>query len=334
MAVPTFKPSGFGAIGTTYTDPQSGTIYRYSGYSWVPVGSTTPAAQTPQQYNVVPEPQPSSGYVSPTTQTITAAEGPKTLTQEDIQNAINDALAKVQKPQPINIDPSKFVIPDFNSFVTAAYNDPKVVAYYKSKLDLAQGNVDLAKSYITQDYQRGIRYAQEDTQRTSGRTMEDFTSAMKSLGLEQLTQEQNLADTLNKRGIALVQQPGAGGKATAATPMQFDETGAPIYGTGGGYAGVERGKLAQDFTLRREALTRTKNRSLEDVTRGLSRTTEELGTQKERGLTQQDLQLRDTQLQLQQEREQKAFQAGTMAQQQQIAQQQMDIQKQQLAKLS
>lgn len=317
-----------GGVGTTYVDPSTGVTYMFNGgTSWTPIsssasGNASPYDVTSSSYN--PGTQTDSSLYG--TNTSSSAPATSAMSQTDIQNAINSAIAGVQKPQAVNINPSDFTIPDFNTFVQKAYNDPTVVAYYQQKLSLAQGNVDLAKSYITQDYTTGIRYAQEDAATQSTRATQDFTDAMKSLGLEKLTTEATTEDTQNKRGIALTQTPGGG--ASVAPTTQFDDQGNPI--PAGGEAGLEKGQMEEDFALRSEALARTESQSLADITKGLTRTTENLGTTEQRGLTSQDQSLQDTELSLQQEREQNALTAGGQAQQAAISGAQLGLQAKEL----
>ena len=89
-------------------------------------------------------------------------------------------------------------IPGFTFDWTAAEKEAleKLTPYYKAKLDEAEGDVNLAKTRIKDDYDRGVRYREED-----------LTTAKESEGRQKEQELQSTLTELNRRGILFGEQP-------------------------------------------------------------------------------------------------------------------------------
>jgi hypothetical protein len=129
----------------------------------------------------------------------------------------------------------------FKEFLNTASQDPGIVNYYNSLFQKAQGDYTVAVKYLENDYQTGVRQQVENTK-----------ANLENLGLTFGKESLGLADTLNKRGIALTQEQG----------------GAPMYAAGG-EAGFELGTLNDSQKLRTEAEQRSAGQNIEKM--GLSR---------------------------------------------------------------
>lgn len=156
----------------------------------------------------------------------------------------------------------------YREFLTRASQDPDIINYYKQLLDYAQGDVNLAKQQIENDYQTGVR-----------QTTDTLKGTLKSLGLTFDTEQKSLQDTLNKRGIALTDI--GGGKTAYAA---------------GGQPGAELDTLNQSQKLRQEAEQRSASQNIEKM--GISRT---------KSLTTAGQGLRDTALNLKQQQGQDIY---------------------------
>ena len=104
----------------------------------------------------------------------------------------------------VNVPPFNF---DYQAAEQRILLDPnsELNKYYKQKLDEAQGDVNLAKKRIEEDYSQGKRYREEDLST--------------QLAEEKRTREQETRETttdLNKRGILFGQMPL--GQDTSAAP--------------------------------------------------------------------------------------------------------------------
>lgn len=197
--------------------------------------------------------------------------------QNDILSAINSLSTSVgNTPVPTQAVPAlNFNAPSagaldskYQEFLTRASQDPDIVAYYKQLLDYAQGDVNLAKQQIENDYQTGVR-----------QTTDTLKGSLKSLGLTFDTEQKSLQDTLNKRGIALTDM---GGSKTAYAQ--------------GGQPATELGNLNQSQGLRQEAEQRTASQNIE-----------KMGITRSKALTTAGQGLRDTALNLKQQQSQDIY---------------------------
>ena len=141
----------------------------------------------------------------------------------------------------------------WREFLDRAAKDPDIVNYYQNLLDQAKGDTKLAVSFIEKDYQVGTRQESDI-----------LTATLEKLGLTSGQEQEQLADTLNQRGIALTED---NGKITYA---------------GGGRAATELGNLNTAQRLRKEAEERSARQNIE--TAGLTR--EKGITEAGQGLTQ------------------------------------------------
>lgn len=228
----------------------------------------------------------------------------------------------------VNIDPSQYALPtqgDLDKYLQDAFN--KLKPYYDKLLSEAKGDFTEASRRLEYDYQTGSRYNVEDTTMNTQRQQEDLASAMKTLGLTFKGETENKIDALNKRGIALTQDPLTGRAGLPeATPISYDSSGNPVYQGTGGRSGSELSMLSEDQRLRREAEQRTAQRNMQDIGIKSSRTQEGLSQTLQRG--QYDTG-RDYQTKLEGLQQQKEQQATGMA----SAAEQRDLQAKQLAAL-
>lgn len=141
---------------------------------------------------------------------------------------------------------------NFNYGQAEAEARAKLEPYYRQKLMDARGDVQLAKQLIEEDYQRGIRYAEEDK--------------ATQLAVEAQTAEQenrNLMDTLNKRGVLFSEQ--GGGQPGMVTS---------------GIAAQEQGLMGTKQMQRKQA-----------IERAIARQEEVAGITRQRGIQGQDIML-------------------------------------------
>lgn len=165
-------------------------------------------------------------------------------------------------------------IPAFNFDYGQAETEAraKLEPYYRQKLADAKGDVELAKKYIEEDYQRGMRTAGED------RALEMGADA-------QVAREetQGVAEGLNKRGL-LFGEIGTPGQS-AAPYSQFAQT-------------QNFNPLQQKQALRKQAIERaiarqeevagiTRGRELEEKNRLFPRQEQEILEEKENRVQQQ-----------------------------------------------
>ena len=129
----------------------------------------------------------------------------------------------------------------WQEFLNRASQDPDIVNYYNNLLSQAQGDTNLAISFLEKDYATGVRQTKDNLQAT-----------LENLGLTFTGEHNTLEDTLNKRGIALTQGP----------------QGSTQY-AGGGQAGTELGNLNESQKLRQEAEQRSASQGIEKM--GLTR---------------------------------------------------------------
>jgi len=168
--------------------------------------------------------------------------------------------------------PDYVTYPKFNFDWTAARQQAydELTPYYSQKLNLAKGDVELAKKYIQEDYDRGLRYASEDYGQSSAE--ETIKSGQETLSAQ---------GEANKRGVLVGQIPTGQETSKAPTSEYYSKfIGAP---------------MEQGQQLRQQA-----------IKRALSRQTEAAGISKVRGSDEQDRKWRDTQLDIEQEKREKA----------------------------
>lgn len=182
--------------------------------------------------------------------------------------------------------------------------------YYQAKLSLAKGDLTEAMRQITYDYQTGMRYNTQDTGIGTTRANEDLESALQTLGLTTKKESQQQMDDLNKRGIATVQGVGPGTAKAASgsrSDVSYDSSGNPVYSGSGGQAGSEIAMLREDQGLRKEALQRSNQRTLQDVAIKSDRTTAQLGETQGRSTYSAERQAQDTAASIGQEQQQQAY---------------------------
>lgn len=170
------------------------------------------------------QPQDPNSIISSLTQLGTQLQG--TLPQVSLPSL------NLQLPSASDLD-SKY-----QEFLNRAANDPDIVNYYNQLLQQAQGDTQIAQNFLEQDYQTGVR-----------NTIANTTAALQNLGLTFTGENQTQQDTLNKRGIALTEQPNAGN----GQPLQYAQQGE---------AGTEKGQLSQSQSLRQEAENRSAQQSI------------------------------------------------------------------------
>ena len=195
----------------------------------------------------------------------------------DILNAIN-ILAQTVGNTPVadaTIPTLNFTAPSggdmdskYREFLDRASKDPDIIKYYQSLLDFAKGDTDIAKQQLENDYKVGVR-----------QTTENLGGSLAQLGLTFGGEERGLADTLNKRGIAMTDI--GGGKTAYAA---------------GGQPATELGQLNDSQKLRREAEQRSASQGIE-----------KLGISREKGITTANQALRNTALDLQSKEKQDIY---------------------------
>ncbi len=207
--------------------------------------------------------------------------------------------------------------PDMQKLMKSAYD--ALAPYYSKLLTEAQGDVNLALQNLQTDYNTGTRYANEDLARTTTQTQENLQGTLESLGLQFTGEKQNLLDTLNKRGMAVTEDPNSPSGLATATQ---------------GRGGYEMGLLSQDQQLRQEATQRAAQQTLQNAGVSQQRSLESAQTTLTRGEQSQAQTQRNYQEQLDTQRRQEALQQAGITAQQQLGQQQMDIAKNQAQTLA
>ncbi len=323
LTLDTTAPTVYGGSATLAPNNSpyaSGGVTYWPGYGAVgPAASYTPYATNGVTY------WPGYGAVGPAGESTSA---PNILTTGDTSGnlSLDQALSQLTSAQTtpqnisyptLNLNPDWFQVPDMNSYVKAAFNDPSLVQYYTQVLQDAQGDVNRAIDRLKQDYQQGLRYTSQDVDRLTTQEKEDLSSSLKTLGLQFSGETQNLLDTLNRRGMAVTQAqagPGAGPLATGT----------------GGRGGYEMGQLGQSQALRQEAVQRTADRNLQNIGISAQRQVTSLGQTQTRGIEDWTRALQEFQTQQLKSREQEAQQIGSQQQSMAMAQKQLDLQKAQL----
>lgn len=197
-----------------------------------------------------------------------------------ILGAINALAQSVSTPAPANLPSLNFTMPTgsditdkYREFLQIAAKDPGIINYYNQLLAFAKGDTDLAKQQLETDYQTGVRH-----------TTDNLRSSLKNLGLTFGHESDTLLDTLNKRGIALIQD------------------GSKLAYAGGGQAATELETLNESQRLRQEAEQRTAKQNIENA--GIART---------KGITSANQSLRNTALSLKQGEQQDVTQRANQA---------------------
>ena len=125
----------------------------------------------------------------------------------------------------------------WTEFLNRAAQDPDIVNYYQKLLAQAQGDTNIAIGFIEKDYQTGTRQIQDTLKAT-----------LTSLGLTSQGESNTLADTLNKRGIALTVNPQGN-----------------VEYAGGGQPATEVANLGESQKLRKEAEIRSSSQGIESL---------------------------------------------------------------------
>lgn len=191
-----------------------------------------------------------------------ASDGSQPANNNSVYDLINQAASTPAQNTLANIPSEVFQTTDPNTFLQKAYEELK--PYYEKLLTEADGDVERAKTRLEEDWSKGVR-----------QTSEDLTANLAKLGIDFSKEQGSLLDTLNKRGVALTQNPEGG-----------------LTYAGGGQAQTEYQQLSEDQKLRKEAEERTarrlteqagvtKSRGQEDVTRQDQLYREQLQSQKE-----------------------------------------------------
>lgn len=212
-----------------------------------------------------------------------------------LANAISGQYNNVPTNQflPVNINPSQFAAPDFTSLFNTAYN--QLAPYYSQLLAEAGGDVNRAIGYLQRDYDTGVRYTNTASQQVIQSIQDTLANNLAQQGITDTQDFNNAIDTLNKRGIALTQDPATG---KLMSPQMGDTNPQNM-----GQAGTEAGQLANQQSLRREALNRSaqqqiasnklttqyqldtaqsaNQQNIENQTRNLQKTQEQLGQQRQ-----------------------------------------------------
>lgn len=325
MAAPVYSPSG--GVGTTVTDSE-GQTWRYVQYPnssgfWQNVTST----QAPPQTTVATSGQSTGTGVDPTTQALL----------DYIKNALAapQTTTSATPSQTVSINPANLQIQPISTLQKQILADPKFTAYYDQLLKQVNYDVNEAVRVMNYQYQTGTAQLAQDTALKTERTTQDLTSALQALGLQNTKDKNALVDTLNKRGIALVQ---AGGPQSAATKVadpgsvSYDAQGNPIFSGQGGQAGTELTQLSEDQRLRKEAEQRTAQRNLQDIGIAQTRGQQQLEEQKtEAGYAASAKQAKDT-ASIKSEEQGASLQQAQLAQQQQSQKAQLELQKAQMQK--
>lgn len=185
--------------------------------------------------------------------------------------------------------------PPFNFDWTAARNDAlaELTPYYEQKLKDAKGDVELAKKYIEEDYQKGIRISREDYEREIRTTNEDLTTQTAEDTLTRTQETREARAGANRRGTYVGQiQPGAETSAAPESSFYQEYIGKP---------------LSEKQRLRKLAIERAITRQQEVAGVTKQRDDESYTTERERGLTAQNIQYPRTQAELEEEKREKAF---------------------------
>lgn len=155
--------------------------------------------------------------------------------------------------------------------------------YYIKIAQEARGDFNRAISRLDEDYKTGVRVANEDYTRETGDVREDLASATENMNNILPVEQEQLIDTLNRRGMAVGQMSPEGGfNALRVSPITMSGETAAITNPAdpgvGGRGAVELKRLQTDQRLRAEAVQRSAGRQLEGLGINLGRFTNTAGT--------------------------------------------------------
>lgn len=199
--------------GGRWTDPDTGTIYAQNAIgAWYPISSNVQRS-------------------APVAQAAPSVQG----TGSSIQDLLSPLLGSTSSVIQPNYPAGSFIPTPFKQFYDKAYEE--LAPYYKQLLSESGGDLDIALTNLERDYKSGKRI-----------TGEDFEKNMETLGVTLPQEQTQLQGNLNKRGVALTENP----------------QGQTQY-AGGGLAKSSVDTLNQDQKLRAEAIKRTQQRGIETV---------------------------------------------------------------------
>jgi len=183
---------------------------------------------------------------------------------------------------------------NFNWEATRKAEYDRLTPYYEQKLIDAKGDIELAKKFIDDDYNKGVRVREEDFNVTQRKSDEDFISSLAEAGRK--TQEETF-DTqggLNKRGVLFGEAPqGTAGQ----NPMQTSQYANQFF----------LQPLDERQKARKLAIERALQRDMEVAGLTRSRGDEGAALTKDYQTSQQVSKFRDVQDTLKQEQENKAY---------------------------
>ena len=237
-------------------------------------------------------------------------------------NAFNDLTST--QPSSASLYPtatynaSDFNIPDASTYYQAAFN--AVAPYYQKLLDEANGDLQVAMTNLQNDYTQGVRFATQDLAQTTGQTLANMQASLQRLtGVTFPSETQAKVDTLNQRGIATV-QPNLGASVQAASAQMT-----------GNQAGYELGQLSEDQQLRKEAVERTAQQTIQSAGLSAQQTQESAQKTLTQGQQTASQNYRTFAEQAKQQMDTDITSREQTAQQNALQQQQLDITKAQLA---
>lgn len=310
---------------------------------WQPSGSTGIInTQDTQNYSSQPTQQDIANMVNAALAQQAAQEKSAQVAaqqaQIDAQNRAAQAaraVAEEQKKKFASIDTSLFQLPtqgQMDTWLSQAFD--KLKPYYEQKLAESKGDFTEASRRVEEDYVTGRRYAEQEFGLGTQREQEDIASTLQKLGVSFTAEDQAKQDVLNKRGIALVQDPYQPNRATQATRGQvsYDTQGNPVYLGQGGQAGYELSMLKEDQDLRKQAEQRASQRNIQDIGLKFEKTTEGLGQEKQKSAYDVGRGYQKDLTALQQEKEAKATEMAGRTEQRDIAQKQQKLQEEMFKK--
>src|SRR3990167_2178694 len=163
--------------------------------------------------------------------------------------------------------------PDLAKLREQAYD--LVKPYYEELAKQAKGDFETAVKLMTDDYSQGVRHAKETLAFENRYGVGSLNNALGSLGIDFTNENENLLDSLNKRGMAVYQNTPEG-QANVVKPAEFapsfDSSNytsnagvSPVQTEGLGRGGVESGRLRESQSLRAEATMRAGMKPLESA---------------------------------------------------------------------
>jgi hypothetical protein len=217
----------------------------------------------------------------------------QSLTQSNLGLTAPTVDPVATNPIPATLTPS---VPITNDYVKQSFQE--LIPYYTKLLQENGNDVSRAIGRLEEDYKTGVRYTTEDVARKTNQTVEDLKASLSQLGIDFPKEQEALQGDLNKRGIAVTQNPG--GSLTYA---------------GGGQPATELSRLNSNQSLRKEAVNRNAQRTLTDVGISGTRSLETYKQTLDRGIQDQTRSQQQYGEQTQQEIENKALSMGSMKEQ-------------------